>query len=205
MWTTTITISHWSIRHTDLTKEYPKRFHEGRTKGDFPPISIVNLKSESKSKRGEPRNQKPVIRVIEERSSSLVVTGDTQGFFWLCTIWSSLTKHKHLAALVKSLPAVLHSFIHQQASGRCLVFLILLGHLCERLAEEHERMLDHLNTVVDLGASRHIRRMTKLIADHITLATGKDTPGGNRIRSQRRSREIEENALGPRSPSCLRR
>jgi hypothetical protein len=153
MWTTTITISHWSIRPADLSKEYPARFHEGRTKGDFPPPSIANLRTgEGKSKQRQLKNKTP-IRVIEERSTSLVMTGDSQGFFWICTIWSSLTKQKHLAVPVNSLPAVLQCFIHQQASGRCLVFLILLGHLCERLAKEHERMLQQLNTVVDLGVS----------------------------------------------------
>jgi hypothetical protein len=162
MWTTTITISHWSIRAADLSKQYPARFHEGRIKGDFPPASIANPKPESKSKQGKPKKERPAVGVIEERSTSLVVTGDSQGFFWLCTIWSSLTKHKHLEVPVNSLPAVLQCFIHQQASGRCLVFLVLLGHLCERLAKKHDRMLDQLNTVVDLGASWHLKmRMSR--------------------------------------------
>lgn len=157
MWTTSITISHWSIRPSDLSKGYPSRFHEGRTKGDFPPPSIANLGSvDGASKQRKVKNENP-IRVIEERSTSLVVTGVSQGFFWLCTIWSPLTKYKHLEVPVNSLSAILQSFIHQQASGRCLVFLILLGHLCERLANEHERMLEQLNTVVDLGVSWPLR------------------------------------------------
>jgi hypothetical protein len=176
VWTTTITVSHWSIQNTDSSKEYPKRFHEGRIKGDFPPASIANLKSANgRSEQGKVQNEKPIIRVIEERSTSMVVTGDSQGFFWICTIWSSLTKYKHLAASVNSLPAVLQSFIYQQASGRCLVFLILLGHLCERLAKEHEKMLKQLNTVVDLGVSRHYWHLTILSADRIISGVGKDT------------------------------
>jgi hypothetical protein len=166
VWTTTITVSHWSIQNTDSSKEYPKRFHEGRIKGDFPPASIANLKSANgRSEQGKVQNE----------STSMVVTGDSQGFFWICTIWSSLTKYKHLAASVNSLPAVLQSFIYQQASGRCLVFLILLGHLCERLAKEHEKMLKQLNTVVDLGVSRHYWHLTILSADRIISGVGKDT------------------------------
>lgn len=130
--------------------------------------------AEGKSKQRKLKNEKPVIRIIEERSSSLVVTGDSQGFFWLCSVWSSLTKHKHLTVPVNSLPAVLQSFIHQQASGRCLVFLILLGHLCERLAKEHEGMLDQLNTVVDLGASRHFLNEIESAADPVISNTGKN-------------------------------
>jgi hypothetical protein len=121
VWTTTITVSHWSIQNTDSSKEYPKRFHEGRIKGDFPPASIANLKSANgRSEQGKIQNEKPIIRVIEE-------------------------------------------------------FLILLGHLCERLAREHEKMLNQLNTVVDLGVSRHYWHLTILSADRVISGVGKDT------------------------------
>jgi len=46
---------------------------------------------------------------------------------------------------------VLQRFVNQQASGRCLVFLILLGHLSEKLAEEYEAILKRLDTIVELG------------------------------------------------------
>lgn len=175
MWTTTITISHWSIQNIDSSKDYPKRFHEGRIKGDFPPASIANLKLlNRKSVQGQLPAEQTIMRVIEERSTSLVMTGDSQGFFWLCSIWSSLTKHKNLVVPVNSLPAVMQSFIHQQASGRCLVFLILLGHLCERLAKEHEKMLAQLNTVVDLGASPNFFHETLLTADCVIPSAGKN-------------------------------
>jgi hypothetical protein len=157
MWTTTITISHWSIKEAKLPKAQTDRFYEGRIKGLFPPDSIAALsllEAEKGSGKSMSINDKPPKTVeIEERSSSLVVTGDSHGVFWVCTIWSSLTKHKALASHINSLPAILQLFIHQQVSGRCLVFLIILGHLCEKLAEEYENMLDELNKVVDLGVS----------------------------------------------------
>lgn len=165
MWTTTITISHWSIRPPKLPKDHPERFYEGRSKGPFPPPSIANLPLLDVSNKSGKRTtfKAPKIVEIEERSSCLVVTGDSHGFFWVCTIWSSLTKHKALALPINSLPAVLQLFIHQQASGRCLVFLILLGHLCEKLADEYESMLNQLNTVVDLGVSLHEHFIAKEI------------------------------------------
>jgi hypothetical protein len=88
---------------------------------------------------------------MEERSSSLVITGDPSGYFWICSIWSSLTEHESLSLLTQFLPRVLQRFVNQQASGRCLVFLILLGHLSEKLAEEYEAILKRLDTIVELG------------------------------------------------------
>jgi hypothetical protein len=88
---------------------------------------------------------------VEERSSSLVITGDPSGNLWICTIWSSLTDSESISAPVHSLPKILQRFIHQQACGRCLVFLVLLGHLCEKLAGEYELILSRLDVIVGLG------------------------------------------------------
>lgn len=72
--------------------------------------------------------------IVEERSSSIVITGDELGSNWICSIWSPLTDSESLALPVSIVPNLLQKFLHQQASGRCLVFLVLLGHLCEQLA-----------------------------------------------------------------------
>jgi hypothetical protein len=56
--------------------------------------------------------------------------------------------------LVRSLPPVLQRFINQQVSGRCLVFLILLGHFSEKLAEEYDTILKRLDGIVELGVCR---------------------------------------------------
>lgn len=93
---------------------------------------------------------------MEERSSSLVITGDPSGYFWICSIWSSLTDHDPVSGLVKTLPQVLQQFINQQASGRCLVFLILLGHFSEKLAEEYDSILKQLDGIVELGVRRSL-------------------------------------------------
>lgn len=91
---------------------------------------------------------------MEERSSSLVITGDPSGNFWICSIWSSLTEHDSVSALIRSLPQVLQRFINQQACGRCLVFLILLGHFSENLAGEYDTILKRLDGIVELGVRR---------------------------------------------------
>jgi hypothetical protein len=149
MWATTITISHWSIRPTSITKELLERFEEPRQNGDFPPVNVARLGAAvNASAKSE---MTPLNDIVEERSSSLVITGDSHGYYWICSMWSSLTNYSSISTPIDSLPRVLQLFIHQQACGRCLVFLVLLGHLCEKLAGEYEIIISRLDTVVELG------------------------------------------------------
>jgi hypothetical protein len=140
LWTTTITISHWCVGSNNGKDS--QQFEETRKNGDFPPAGIAELGGST---------YKAETYIMEERSSSLVITGDPSGYFWICSIWSSLTEHGSLAFLIQSLPQVLQRFINQQVSGRCLVFLILLGHFSEKLAKEYEDILKRLDTIVELG------------------------------------------------------
>jgi hypothetical protein len=141
LWTSTITLSHWKLLPDNVPMDSSNRFHEGRknagrSNGIFPPDTV--------SASG---------RVLEERSSSLVITGDAHGYNWICSIWSSLTNFKSIKKSIDRLPPILQLFIHQQASGRCLVFLIILGHICGKLASEYSGVLEHLDSVVELGVS----------------------------------------------------
>lgn len=124
-------------------------FKENRNNGEFPPASIAKLVfgTRRRMKRGFAH----ATDTVEERCSSLVSTGDPAGNFWVCSMWSSLTDAESISAPINSLPKVLQRFINQQASGRCLVFLILLGHLCEKLAAEYEMILSRLDLIVGLG------------------------------------------------------
>ena len=122
-------------------------FKENRNNGDFPPVSIARLELGMQRKVGSAEPS----AVVEERCSSLVVTGDPAGYLWICSIWSSLTDSESITPPINALPGVLQKFIHQQACGRCLMFLILLGHLCEKLAGEYEMILSRLDIIVGLG------------------------------------------------------
>ena len=126
-------------------------FRENRNNGDFPPVSIARL-GFGTNPRKSPDNLEPTV-IVEERCSSLVITGDPSGYFWICSVWSSLTDAESITEPIFSLPSVLQKYINQQACGRCLVFLILLGHLCEKLAGEYEMILSRLDFIVGLGVS----------------------------------------------------
>ncbi|KAI9049724.1 hypothetical protein LZ554_005876 [Drepanopeziza brunnea f. sp. 'monogermtubi'] len=150
MWTTSITISHWSIRPVSLSAAHLQLFRENRNNGDFPPASISRLGLSAPHRKNIAPPPEPAA-IVEERCSSLVLTGDPAGHLWICTVWSSLTDADAIAPPIHALPGVLQRFIHQQACGRCLVFLILLGHLCEKLAAEYEEILARLDVIVGLG------------------------------------------------------
>jgi hypothetical protein len=44
-------------------------------------------------------------------------------------------------------------FIHQQDTGRQLVFLLLLGYMCEKLATECDRFMTELDRIMNLNVS----------------------------------------------------
>jgi hypothetical protein len=141
-WTTTITLSHWIFK-----PDLQLMFDEARiNKGEFPPLNV---------KRPTPRADQDEIpdsrNIIEESCSSLAITGDQHGYFWICSAWSTLTTDKDFSKELEKLPRMLKIFLYQQASGRNLVFLLLLGHLCEKLQEKYKAVLWDLDQFVGLG------------------------------------------------------
>ncbi|KAI0134259.1 hypothetical protein BJ170DRAFT_192466 [Xylariales sp. AK1849] len=149
-WTTSITLSHWKLSSIQLVDDDLALFKENRSSGDFPPNTIAKLGTTKKQLKGPGFLQNS--HKLEERSSSLVITGDLTGNMWICSLLSSLTDSEALDTLINdSTCRTLQRFIHQQSTGRCLVFLMLLGHLCEKLAIEYEAVLTQLDVIVGLG------------------------------------------------------
>jgi hypothetical protein len=156
IWTTNITVSHWIIGNVvneNSPMEYPddpERFKEGerRKNADFPPLSV--LTGGAKKDLKQKGDKKPF---IEERCLSLVITGDPFGHYWACSLWSSITNAHRVQACIKSSLPKLQHFIHQPASGRCIFFVIMLGHICETLADKYRDTLDRLDEIVELGVS----------------------------------------------------
>lgn len=144
-WTTSITISHWTFKQDPRS-----RFDEWRSNtGPFPPPNI-RWSVPQADPTGHPNDHSSE---IEETCSSIVITGDQHGCFWTCSVWSSLTTDESLSSDLQKLPSMLQTFLHQQASGRNLTFLILLGNLCERLAKQYGEVLSQVNRDVVFGVS----------------------------------------------------
>jgi hypothetical protein len=86
-----------------------------------------------------------------QRSSSIAITGEKRGGLWTCLVLSSLIDEDTMTDYIEKLQGTLNIFTHQQSSGRCLAFLVLLGHLCRHLHYEYENILGSLTEIVDIG------------------------------------------------------
>jgi len=155
VWITSITISHWSLEYND--EAIPKVFEEAKgEKAGFPPSGVSGVH------RGFLRNlfwfwSKPQQSLssldIGQTASSLVITGDEKGFSWTCSVISSILDESIVTQCAEDTTEILEMFIHQQCSGRVLVFIMFLGHICEKPARENEYFLHTLDTVMDMDVS----------------------------------------------------
>ncbi|KAF7502814.1 hypothetical protein GJ744_005027 [Endocarpon pusillum] len=150
-WITTITLVYWAfVPRSDVLEPNPpscpeNRYMEPRQRGKFPPSNMLQQFHNGRDMRGDDNIQ----NTIEERSSSLVITGDSQGFLWTCSVWSSLIKDSDLN--VSTMVQDLRLFKHQQSTGRSLAFLSILGTMCEKLSAELELTLKGCDEYVKLG------------------------------------------------------
>jgi hypothetical protein len=146
----------WTLRPDALSDRDLDRFDENRSNGDFPPRSVarLGLDSAKKTRRRKKKLATEALPIVDERSSCLVMSGDQQGYFWQCSVWSSVTDAEGVAEQsIRATEKVLHHFINRQGSARCLVFLVLLGHLCEHVAIHYDDVLSRLDDILGLGVS----------------------------------------------------
>lgn len=156
LWITNITISHWNLGNISnddssiLLDGDSKLFKEGdrRKNAEFPPLTVFT--GGAKKREKQKGDNRPF---VEERCLSLVITGDPFGHSWTCSLWSSITNTRRVEDCIKlALPKLQH-FIHQPSSGRCIFFIILLGHICETLAAKYRRILTEVDDIVGLRVS----------------------------------------------------
>ncbi|KAJ9161715.1 hypothetical protein NKR19_g1936 [Coniochaeta hoffmannii] len=116
----------------------------------FPPPSVQLGDSRLAADAPWGRNADPAHRLstIHELGLSLVISGDQTGRSWTCSIVCELFDEDEVAKYAGEVSHTLQMFIHQQATGRQLAFLLLLGYLCERLAEECECFMQALDGIM---------------------------------------------------------
>ncbi|KAK0666027.1 hypothetical protein QBC41DRAFT_157065 [Cercophora samala] len=138
-WTTGVNISHWTIRSRNAVEKDPYR-EVHRQHGNFPPNNIAELGVNI-----------DLQYMVEERSSSIIFTGDPSGRLWICSIISPTIRWDLLHNLISNHTRPLLSiFVHQPSTARCLVFMMFLGHLCETLASEYEKLLSKLDDIIEI-------------------------------------------------------
>jgi hypothetical protein len=116
---------------------------------DFPPKSVSDKRNKTLAQDG----RKHQLSTIRELSMSLVITGDRMGRCWTCSIISELTDEQELVKYADEIKDIMQMFIHQQYTGRALVFLLLLGYLCESLSKECENFTNELDDIMGMDVS----------------------------------------------------
>ncbi|MCJ1243289.1 hypothetical protein MMC30_000486 [Trapelia coarctata] len=166
-WTTSITVVGWGLRPPSFPEDLVRRFEEGRKHGEIPPKKLLDLVGADKKGRwtrtaqNTSGTEESMHRQLEEQASTIVISGDPHGIFWKCSILSPLFRDEPDAskddsepsttAYVREVEEIAQMFVHRQAVGRRLCFVMLVGHLCHLLAEEYENIVTYLDTVLDIS------------------------------------------------------
>lgn len=94
------------------------------------------------------------VHMIRLEISSVVLSTNPFGDFSKCTSISELIDKKQMETLVeKHAQIVWQKFIHQPQTGRCLVFLLILGKLCQKVVETYKESINRLTSILELDVS----------------------------------------------------
>ncbi|KAI0382257.1 hypothetical protein F5Y04DRAFT_51599 [Hypomontagnella monticulosa] len=81
---------------------------------------------------------------VELEVSSVVLSTNNFGDFSQCTVLSDLLNRESQKLLGDQCKDLWEKFIHQPQTARCLVFLTILGILCEHMANDYRIAMDYL-------------------------------------------------------------
>jgi hypothetical protein len=85
--------------------------------------------------------------------SSIVLSTNPFGDFSKCTIISELIDEKEMKDIVEKARILWQKFIHQPQTGRCLVFLLVVGKLCQEVTKTYEEAINKLTSILELDVS----------------------------------------------------
>jgi len=82
--------------------------------------------------------------------SSIVLSTNPFGDFSKCTIISELINQEEMKAVVNEARKLWQQFVHQPQTGRCLVFLLVLGKLVQKITETYNVAINKLTSILEL-------------------------------------------------------
>jgi len=106
------------------------------------PLKTVN-KSMSKKEENKPHQ-------VTLEVSSIVISTNRFGDFSKCSVVTGLISDCKLRKLAEVVQELWQKFIHQPQTGRCLVFLLILGLLCQEIARRYEDAVTHFVRLLNL-------------------------------------------------------
>jgi hypothetical protein len=84
---------------------------------------------------------------------SMVISTNAFGDFSKCTIISETADDVKIANLVVDAHALWQKFVHQPQTARCLVFLLGLGIMCEKIADHYQKAIKQFAKCLILDVS----------------------------------------------------
>lgn len=147
-WCARITLRSWSRRPRDQT---PPTVPVGTSEDD--PICLPEhlfkaaLKSNSEAyKIGESD-------CVNLEVSSVVLSSNAFGDFSKCSVVSRIIPLPELRTLGEDARKLWERFTHQPQTGRCLVFLMILGVLCQEIAKDSQNAMEYFTKILNLEVS----------------------------------------------------
>ena len=99
-------------------------------------------------------SQLPIPDPFKLTVSSLVISTNAFGDFSKCTILSE-TVDDQLVKLVEVSHDLWQKFVHQPQTARCLVFLLALGVMCEKIAEQYTKAIKAFSDLLNLDVGSY--------------------------------------------------
>ncbi|KAL2067648.1 hypothetical protein VTL71DRAFT_15744 [Oculimacula yallundae] len=161
-WAANITLRSWSFIRTEWS--FPEKPCLAKLTFSGPTLSKIEVSPEDTPielplhLHETLRKFQPKIHELEDskpgqillNASSIVISTNEFGDFSKCSIISELISEEILLKLKKEVPIVWQCFIHQPQTGRCLVFLLMLGHLCQAITSEHQQAIEYLSSIINI-------------------------------------------------------
>jgi hypothetical protein len=128
--------------------------HDECSVDDRPIFLPDNLKESLKgfdSYTFEEENEGP--SQVELNVSSFVIKTNDFGDFSKCSIISDIIPNPRLRRLGDEARIIWQRFIHQPQTARCLVFLLILGLLCQEMAGRFKEAIRYFVSIIHLNVS----------------------------------------------------
>lgn len=151
-----------SSEDEDATK-LPVSTKNGNEEGIFLPRHFKGLADKTLAELNI-KNNLTSTRYMPQMSSIVLATNDF-GDFSRCTIISELLDKQLLHDIGEQARILWQRFVHQPQTARCLVFFLILGLLCQKIAEQYKNAIEVVSSILNLDVSFPLGRAVQAKAN----------------------------------------
>jgi hypothetical protein len=168
MWTARITLRSWilqdsgsvaahsSVPGSDQDAPIAIPMAKSGADDDAPitfPKAFKNIDPLQKDNLTEKRKPAPQPKSFKLTVSSLILSTNAFGDFTKLTLISETIDDSRLVSFATECRTLWQKFVNQPQTARCLVFLLALGVMCERLAQQYEKAIEAYSKILNLDVN----------------------------------------------------